>query len=410
MAAYSILLRNLGPGSFTRIAIEESFGLSKLMGTVVPITAFSRYERGYHFADLLSARGAHIRFVGFEGLWARLSSKLLSLFVPRSRDSASALPLLEMFRWAILGRDTYTVLYCEDQFVALAGLVRRLLRGTPYVVFVAEQISRKGTGSTLRFGRSRVLAYFVDRVLRSFERTILESASSTLFCSQQSMDYTLGTFPFLAKRNPDILYPGCHPSSTGSLSCEKTSKHFLSVSKWDAGRHPEFLLSLARLVPAHFVVAGSWISKDAELNYRNLLTTLGPALRGVVELKTDLQESDLEHLYSEAIAYLHWNPEGFGMGVLEAMAHGVPVICTKEAGASELVRESRSGFIVSESSPTEFARVANILLKDTALRAHLGRGGLAIAADYTWEKHNARLVEELHRVGLPDRKSKSRVT
>lgn len=76
--------------------------------------------------------------------------------------------------------------------------------------------------------------------------------------------------------------------------------------------------------------------------------------------------------------------EGFGTMVLQAMAHGVPVVATSTGGIISLVKHGETGFLVPVGDHEALAtRILN-LLTDTALSHRMGEAARATAAkDYS---------------------------
>jgi glycosyltransferase involved in cell wall biosynthesis len=67
--------------------------------------------------------------------------------------------------------------------------------------------------------------------------------------------------------------------------------------------------------------------------------------------------------------------ESFGLTIIEAMAHSVPVVATDVGGIPEVLRDSCAGYVCSKDSPIEFAdAIKNIIGKPT-LASELGRNG-----------------------------------
>ena len=83
--------------------------------------------------------------------------------------------------------------------------------------------------------------------------------------------------------------------------------------------------------------------------------------------------------------------EGFGLPVLEAMACGTPVVCSRAASLPEVGGEAVVYF--DPSSPEELADAIGRVLDSAELRQSLRARGLARAAQFTWkqsvEKHAA---------------------
>jgi glycosyltransferase involved in cell wall biosynthesis len=98
--------------------------------------------------------------------------------------------------------------------------------------------------------------------------------------------------------------------------------------------------------------------------------------------------------------------DGFGMVVAEAMAQGLPVICSANAGASQLVVEGVNGFVVAPADPRILAeRLAWCLEHPIELRA-MGRNAAATARGWTWADFRARFAAEIITMigrGIPGR-------
>ena len=78
--------------------------------------------------------------------------------------------------------------------------------------------------------------------------------------------------------------------------------------------------------------------------------------------------------------------ESFGMVALEAMACGTPVVASDVGGLSYIVRDGETGYLVPERDPRALADCLSKLLRDPALRARLGRRGIAVAREYAWTR------------------------
>ena len=76
--------------------------------------------------------------------------------------------------------------------------------------------------------------------------------------------------------------------------------------------------------------------------------------------------------------------EGFGLPVLEAMACGVPVVCSHASSLPEVGSDAARYF-----DPTDVAAMADAIMavwRDETLRDDMRRRGLARAAQFSWER------------------------
>jgi glycosyltransferase involved in cell wall biosynthesis len=68
--------------------------------------------------------------------------------------------------------------------------------------------------------------------------------------------------------------------------------------------------------------------------------------------------------------------DGFGLGMLEALANGVPVVVTENVGAAELLPGTGAGVVVPIRSADALAEKILSLYQDPALRAQMGENAL----------------------------------
>jgi len=91
--------------------------------------------------------------------------------------------------------------------------------------------------------------------------------------------------------------------------------------------------------------------------------------------------------------------EGFPNAVLEAQAHGVPVIATDVGDVREIVEDGATGWIVPPEDPVALrAAVKKLVDTPAAERAEMGRSGTAVRERYSADLLAARTVDVYRRV------------
>jgi len=90
-------------------------------------------------------------------------------------------------------------------------------------------------------------------------------------------------------------------------------------------------------------------------------------------------------LYSRASVFAYPSYyEGFGFPPLEAMAAGVPVVCSNLSSLPEIV--ASGALMINPHRPEEIARVLREVLRDEVLRKQLIDAGRLRAQSFSWEK------------------------
>ena len=84
--------------------------------------------------------------------------------------------------------------------------------------------------------------------------------------------------------------------------------------------------------------------------------------------------------------------EAFGLTLIEAMASGLPVVCTDGKGNRDLIQEGDNGFMVWSRDPEMLADKIELLLKNEALRIEMGKKAFTFAQDFGMKKYVDSLI------------------
>jgi len=132
-----------------------------------------------------------------------------------------------------------------------------------------------------------------------------------------------------------------------------------------------------------------WGRADVPARIREL------GLTGEVVMTGYVPDGDLVCLYNAADLFVFPSLyEGFGLPPLEAMACGVPVVCSTAGGLADVV--AGAALTAEPGDAPALAAAMREGLTDAALRGRLAAAGAERAAQFTWRRH-AEQVERLYR-------------
>ena len=167
--------------------------------------------------------------------------------------------------------------------------------------------------------------------------------------------------------------------------------NMVSIGRLDKNKNHQFLIDVVldlknRKIPVHLTIVGegderiSLQEKILQLNLSDQLSMVG------------LQEKVEMYLWN-ADLYVHSAiTEGFGLTLIEAMACGLPVVCTDGEGNRDLIQEGENGFMVGERDTKLLADKIELLLKNDILRLEMGEKARKFAQGFGMEKYVESLL------------------
>lgn len=84
--------------------------------------------------------------------------------------------------------------------------------------------------------------------------------------------------------------------------------------------------------------------------------------------------------------------EGTPTALLEAMACGLPVVCTDSGGMGQVIRDGEGGLVVPQHDPVSLRAALQMLLTRPPLRRRFGRYNAALSHEHEWRRTAGRVV------------------
>ena len=373
----------LGIGGAERLVIDAALALQSRGARVSIFTA--RHDTGRCFEETRSGL-----------LDVRVSGRAVPLQVAgRFRAPCAmarmACAALDMGRSA----EAWDMIVC-DLVPHVMPLVRAVSGGAPlvfYCHFPDLLLAPK------RGGPYRLYRYPIDRL----EEAGLRAADLILVNSEFTAGVFRETFPRLAGRRVSVLYPGV---DTGALVRAMTRPALpggfrdgdpviLSLNRYDPGKNCELAVAafaeLGKIVPEalfrrlRLIVAGACderLPESMALLERLRAMAAGLGLADRTAFLTTVSDEERAWLLDRCACLAYTSSrEHFGIGIVEAMAAGRPVVAADGGGPRETVRHGETGFLC-EPAPAAFARALAQVVTDPELAGRLGRQGRLRAQEH----------------------------
>lgn len=116
---------------------------------------------------------------------------------------------------------------------------------------------------------------------------------------------------------------------------------------------------------------------------------------GGVEMLGRISDHDKARAFATADIYASpaTGQESFGIVLLEAMASGVPIVCSDIHGYKGVVRRNEQAVLVPPRDVEALAAALGTLLRDRLLRERMGQSGQQRAAQFGWENITNKVEE-----------------
>jgi glycosyltransferase involved in cell wall biosynthesis/uncharacterized membrane protein YbhN (UPF0104 family) len=305
----------------------------------------------------------------------------------------------------------FDVVFAANQPALWFGWVARKLFGVPYVAYLAQpnrvlhprKVDLETRRPNLDYRIFALVSVLARPLVYWADRASVEGADEMLVNGTYMSEVLQKVYG-----RPMISCPaGAHPAPESELDYQRRLAGLVKVGR-TAIQKPYVLLTnrhypqkrfdyavrtLAELPDIRLVITGAATAYTAEIE--RLACELG--VRERLILTGLVSESQLTKLYAEAAVYVYPAPEeDYGMGIVEAMGHGVPVVAWKAAGPTSTVVDGENGLLAEPFDEERFSALVGRLLDDRRLAAAMGRRGWRSVNDgLGYDSHIANLETRL---------------
>lgn len=202
----------------------------------------------------------------------------------------------------------------------------------------------------------KMYAAIVNKQLRMFDYLSSQRAD-VLVANSKEVQRRIWKF---YRRESEVVYP---PVLISKIKATKSKgNYFLAGGRLVGTKNFDLIVKAANMAKSPLKVYGN----GPRMN--DLRRMAGPG----VEFLGRVSDEMMSDLYAGAIAYIAMaRDEDFGITVVEAQAHGVPVICFRGGGYLETVVEGKTGEFVEELTDSALAKVMREFKPDKYKTTHL---------------------------------------
>jgi len=175
----------------------------------------------------------------------------------------------------------------------------------------------------------------------------------------------------------------------------------LFVGRLEPRKGLQYLVrAFLRLKPSYPRLRLLVVGRDHKGQQDKMMAMVPPRLRTDLHFVGSVPQEDLLSYYASAEVFCapSLGGESFGIVLAEAMAMGLPVVCSNISGYRDLVRDGHEGLLVPPRDPEALALAIGALLDNTARRSALSEVARATATRYAWEAVAAQVAEVYHGV------------
>jgi glycosyltransferase involved in cell wall biosynthesis len=134
-----------------------------------------------------------------------------------------------------------------------------------------------------------------------------------------------------------------------------------------------------------------------ELRLTHRVVFLGPLSE--TEVRTEYENADVFALPCRKLA--NGDQDGLPNVILEAMAHGLPVVSTRLDGIAEAIVDGESGLLADQDDPAAIARHLERLIEDAGFRAQIGEAGrVRVSESFERSANLPKVVDALVETGI----------
>jgi len=238
--------------------------------------------------------------------------------------------------------------------------------------------------------------YFND----NYRNNLLELAGRATFIANSKFTKSLLKDAGIPSENIFVKYLGVPVPSSPKKHIFTEEINVLHLGRLADCKSPDRTIKAFEIAREKGMKGTLVIAGDGPLRVTCELLKKRSPYRGSIQILGAVTVDHAKKLLSNADIYTQHNitgeitrqSEGFGISVIEAMAEGLPVVCTRSGGINETVVDGKTGILVTPGDIEGQADAIFRLSMDVSLRQKLGfEGHKRVLDNFSMEQEARRL-------------------
>lgn len=286
------------------------------------------------------------------------------------------------------------ILACNQPSPWMAYVINKLY-GIPYVSYLAQPTRflhpRKIDKATGLFFAKKASESISARLMMSRFKKFSDWADKISIRSSNQVMVNGGYIQKLIDKIYKVKSINC-PSGVNitKIKNPKKSNYLLVTNRHFAQKRIEYAIftlnSIKQNNPNYRLkIAGS--NTEYTLSLKDLAVELG--IDKSIDFLDYVNEKDLRKLYEKAKCYLYTAPEeDFGMGIIEAMSFGTPVVAWNATGPGKIITNDIDGFLAKPYDINDFIRLVQEVINNKKLAKNIQKNSIEkVKKHFSLKKH-----------------------
>jgi len=232
-----------------------------------------------------------------------------------------------------------------------------------------------------------------DKVILDISFRRATKAAAIIFISQNTKRDFENLYPTYHNKKY-VIYPGYNSDLYKAIASPKDvlnikSKYILYLGRLESRKNLVNLVNAYAIFRKKYKLNPKLVLAGKEgHNFKEIekeIKKLNPNIKNDIIIPGYIPEQNLPHLYSKADLFVFPSfYEGFGIPILEAMACGLPVICSNSSSLPEAGGEAVQYF--DPQNPEEIANCINTVLTNSFLRTKMIAAGKLQIKKFSYQK------------------------